>query len=377
MRWAQPRGLLMRRWMLAGLALTLLGCATAERPTPAPLDASPARLSLSRGWMYKLGLPVAGLSVAVLPDQFVLASRDGLVVSLDAASGAERSRTVLGRRLSAGVGSDGVHAAVVTEGNELVVLRGGRELWRVLLPAASVTAPLVAGERVFALTVDRTVLAFDALDGRALWTYRRSGDALALRHPGVLLARQDTLVVGLGSRLVALDPLQGTVRQDIVVADPRGTNEVERLADVVGPAAQRGSSACVRAFQSTVSCVDIDRGTLVWGRSQSGFQGVAGDGEAVYGADSSDRITAWRRTAGEQLWSTERLRHRQLSAPVALPAGVVFGDYQGWLHVLSRDKGEPLVRLPTDGSAIVALTRSGTQLLAVTRDGNVYTYRPR
>ncbi len=103
---------------------------------------------------------------------------------------------------------------------------------------------------------------------------------------------------------------------------------------------------------------------------------MAGDSEAVYGADSSDRITAWRRSAGEQLWSTERLRHRQLSAPVALPAGVVFGDYQGWLHVLSRDKGEPLVRLPTDGSAIVALTRSGTLLLAVTRDGNVWTYRP-
>lgn len=376
MRSALPRRAPWRRWVLAGLTLVLAGCAVSDRPAPAPLEASPARLSLSRGWTARLGAPVAGLSVAVLPDQFVLASRDGVVLSLDAATGAERSRVALGRRLSAGVGSDGTHTAVVTEGNELVVFSGGRERWRATLAARSVTAPLVAGERVFALTVDRTVVAFDALDGRPLWQYRRSGDALALLQPGVLLARQDTLVVGLGARLLALDPLQGTVRQEMVVADPRGTNEVERLADVVGPATRHAGTVCARAFQSTVSCIDVDRGTVLWNRNQAGFQGVAGDADAVYGADGSDRITAWRRSAGEQLWTTERLRNRQLSTPVDLPAGVVFGDFQGWLHVLSRDKGEPLVRLPTDGSAIVTLVRSGTLLLAVTRDGNVFTYRP-
>jgi GT2 family glycosyltransferase len=39
--------------------------------------------------------------------------------------------------------------------------------------AGLATAPLVAGERVFVLTVDRIVHAFDAIDGRRLWTMQR------------------------------------------------------------------------------------------------------------------------------------------------------------------------------------------------------------
>ena len=44
----------------------------------------------------------------------------------------------------------------------VVRLADGREVWRVRLPARAFTAPLVAGARVFVLTADRTVTAFDA-----------------------------------------------------------------------------------------------------------------------------------------------------------------------------------------------------------------------
>ena len=43
-----------------------------------------------------------------------------------------------------------------------------------------VAAPFVAGERVFALTLDRQVLAYDALDGRKIWELKRPGEPLTL-----------------------------------------------------------------------------------------------------------------------------------------------------------------------------------------------------
>jgi outer membrane protein assembly factor BamB len=56
---------------------------------------------------------------------------------------------------------------------------------------------------------------------------------------------------------------------------------------------------------------------------------------------------------------------------------VVFGDFEGWLHFLSRERGETLLRLPTDGSGLAApLVRVGTTLLAVTRAGGVHAFRP-
>ena len=97
-------------------------------------------------------------------------------------------------------------------------------------------------------------------------------------------------------------------------------------------------------------------------------------------AGASGRLSsraAWRRSSGDVAWSSDRLRHRGLSAPLSLGSTVVFGDAEGWLHLLSRDRGETLLRLPTDGSAIVApLVRSGLTVLAVTRAGNVFAFRP-
>jgi hypothetical protein len=56
---------------------------------------------------------------------------------------------------------------------------------------------------------------------------------------------------------------------------------------------------------------------------------------------------------------------------------VIFGDVEGWLHFLSHDKGETLLRLRTDGSPIVApLVRSQITVLAVTRKGGVFAFRP-
>ena len=275
------------------------------------------------------------------------------------------------------MGSDGRHAAVVTQDNELVVSDSERVVWRTRLNSRVVTAPLVAGERVFVQAIDRSLWAFDAFDGRLLWSTPRSGEALSLQQPGVLLAYRNTLLAGIGPRLTAIDPISGALRGQMTVAAPRGTNEVERLADLVAPPARLGETVCVRAFQSAVGCVNAERGSVLWTRQQGGHQGVAMDAEFVFGSDASDRITAWRRSSGDVAWSSDRLRHRGLSAPLSLGSTVVFGDAEGWLHLLSRDRGETLLRLPTDGSAIVApLVRSGLTVLAVTRAGNVFAFRP-
>jgi outer membrane protein assembly factor BamB len=365
------------RWLAVSVALALGACSSFEKPKPTPLEPLSPKIAGKQVWRQSLGKPLSGMSVAVLGDRFMLASEDGRITSLDIGTGAVRSQVSVGAALSAGVGSDGRHAAVVTQNNELVVVDGEREVWRTRLNSRVVTAPLVAGERVFIQAVDRSIVAFDVFDGRRLWTVGRSGEALSLAQPGVLLAYRNTLLVGLGARMLALDPLTGALRADSTFAAPRGTNEVERLADLVGPAARSGEVVCARAFQIAVTCLNAERNAVLWSRPQGGFEGLAIDAEFVAGADATDRISVWRRASGDVVWTSERLRYRGLTAPLSVGSTWVFGDSEGWLHVLSHDRGEPLLRLPTDGSAIVApLVRSGLTMLAVTRSGNVFAFRP-
>lgn len=368
------------RWtpalLLAGAAL-LAACSTANKPKPTPLEPLTPSIAGRQVWSAGIGSIDFPLAVAVRNGQFIAAASNGTVLALNAETGAEVWRAQAGAVLSAGVGSDGRFSAVVTRNNEVVVFEGPQQRWKQRVPARVVTAPLVAGERVFVLAVDRSVHAFDALDGRRLWSFQRPGDALTLAQAGVLMAARNQLLVGQGGRLVALDALRGTVVWDVTVATPRGSNEVERLADLVGPAVRNGDRVCMRSFQNAVGCVDLARPALLWTRNQGGLQAVGGSADRIVGGDASDRLSSWHAATGELAWSNERLLYRGLSGALAVGPSVVIGDSQGWVHFLSAADGSPQLRLPTDGKAVVGTpVLSGTTVLVTTRAGGLFAFRP-
>lgn len=366
-----------RAFAAAALAALLVACAGGpEKPKPAPLEPLSPQIATRQAWTARVDAAAAPVAVARPAPAFAVADRGGALVALAADSGRELWRADAGMRIASGLGSDGRWAAAVTRDNELVAYEAGRELWRARLIARVTTPPVVAGERIFVMGVDRVVYAFDVLDGRRLWALQRPGDALTLSQSAVLAPFKDTLLVGQGARLVGVEPRAGAVRWDVPFATPRGTNEVERLADLVGPLARHGDTVCARAFQSAVACADAQRGTLLWTRPAGGTSSVAVDAERVYGADASGRITAWRSASGDVAWTSEKLLYRQLSGPAVFGRAVVFGDVEGWLHFLARDSGAPLLRLPTDGSAIVLPpVVAGDTLLVATRGGGLYAFR--
>ena len=198
-----------------------------------------------------------------------------------------------------------------------------------------------------------------------------------LRQAGVLLAVGDTLVVGLGSRLVGLNPANGSTRWDAPIATPRGTNDVERLVDVIGRVSRDAEVVCARAFQAAVTCVNTSRGNVLWSKPASGSVGLHGDDRLVFGVESDGKVMAWRRSDGQLSWSSEQLRYRGLSTPLAVGRSVVVGDASGLVHWLSRDDGVLLTRMGTDGSAVVSgpVLADGT-LVVVTRQGGIFGFKP-
>ena len=364
------------------LATTLIGCSLwgggTEKPKPAELGANVPVLGVRQAWAARIGgLKDMPLMVHVQGNTISVGSVDGTVAGIDARTGGDLWRISLDEPLAAGVGSDGKWTAVVSSRNEIVVLEAGRELWRKRLSSQVYTAPLVAGARIFVLGADRSVTAFDAANGVRLWNVARAGEPLVLRQPGVLLAVGDTLVTGSSGRLVGLNPDNGVVRWEAPLASSRGTNDVERLVDLVAPVSRVDSSVCVRAFQMAVGCVNVSRGTVDWVQKASGGQGIQGAEDLVLGTESNGVVVAWSRRDGRKLWSTDRLQYRKLTAPLVLGRSVVIGDESGLLHFLSRDDGAPLNRVQTDGSGItVTPVVAADTLIVVTRNGSVFGYRP-
>jgi outer membrane protein assembly factor BamB len=363
--------------LIASVVLLTACSGSAKRPEPAPLAANVALIGVKQAWVSRIGEVPAGAGPTVVGNSVVIAAVDGTVAAMDAASGRDIWRGSAGAAVVTGAGSDGKLAAVITRANELVTLDAGNLLWKAKLPAQAFTAPFVGGARVFVVLADKSVHAFDGATGKKLWTLQRPSEPLVLSKPGAILAVGDTLVVGLGGRLVGLNPNNGTVRWEAPIAAPRGTNDVERLVDIVSSVSRVGDVVCARAFQAAVGCVNAIRGTPLWNRPANGSEGVHGDGNFLFGTEADGKLIAWRKSDGQSAWQSERLLYRSLSAPLVVGRSVVVGDNAGNLHMLSREDGSPLNRLTTDGSAIVGSpVLAGDSLVAVTKSGGVFGFRP-
>ena len=367
-------------FLIASCVLSVSGCAffdSSSKPKPTNLQAVNGFVSAKQSWVSRIGPVNFPLEVAQVAGVVHVANSEGAVAAIDARTGADVWRTNVGSAIAAGVGSDGKITAVVTKANDVVALLDGREIWREKLGSEVYTRPLVAGGRVFVLAADRSTHAFDGQTGKRLWSQQRPTEPLVLRQGGVLLAVNDTLVVGLSGRLAGMNPGNGSVRWEAAIASPRGINDVERLVDLVGGVSREGDIVCARAFQANVGCVNTSRGSLLWTVPANGAQGVRGDDRFLFGTESDGTVQAWSRADGQRAWKSEALRYRGLSTPLVVGRSIAIGDATGIVHLLSRADGALLNRISTDGSAIAAAPALvGDTLVTVTRNGGVYGFVP-
>jgi outer membrane protein assembly factor BamB len=123
-----------------------------------------------------------------------------------------------------------------------------------------------------------------------------------------------------------------------------------------------------------VACFDVMRGETLWARDVSSIAGMGLDPRNAYITDERSAVLALDRRSGASVWKQDKLAGRWASAPLALGRHVIVGDFEGYVHVLSRDDGAFVARIATDGSAIqvppVALDLS--TFLVQTRNGGVF-----
>ena len=375
-----PRSVASKRWLtwLGVMAVSMLAAcsSTPDKPTPTALTPLTSQRTVTPLWSAQVG-PVGNvLAMNTASGRLAVVSQNGLVSVMNAETGSLTWQFPLNTPISAGIGGDGLRYAVVTQANELVTLSDGKVLWRAKLPANAFTTPLVAGGRVFALTTDRTVLAFDGATGQRLWSQQRSGEALVVRQAGILTTFQENLLVGLSGRLVAMSPSNGVSRWESTVGSSRGTNEVERLVDLVAGVSRVNNVVCARAYQTAVSCVDATRGSVVWTRAAQGHVGVTGNETWVFGSETDGKFFAWNRTSGQVAWQTDSLRFRGLTAPSFADGQLLVGDELGWLHWLDPKNGQTLARVQLDSSGIAATPlRVGKNWVSVSKNGLLQAYR--
>src|SRR4029079_12531303 len=325
-------------------------------PKPAELPALTNAHAVKVLWSASIGAAEGFFfSPTLVGDSVYAASRAGNGTVLEAATGKSRWRISVGKRISSGVGSDGVLAVVAAEDGEGFALdaQSGVVKWRARVSSEVLAQPKLSDGLVLVRSADSKIFAFGIEDGKRRWVYQRPAAALIVRSPVGLTAHQGAAYAGFsGGKLVAIALADGMARWEATVALPKGATELERVTDIVGDPSAQGREVCSAAFQGRVACYDAQNGNQLWAREMSTLTGVSFDARYAFVSDDKGALHALARGNARSIWKQDRLANRQLSLPIPLGTEVAVGDLQGYVHFVARESGAFIGRQATDGSAV-------------------------
>ncbi|HXV08712.1 MAG TPA: outer membrane protein assembly factor BamB [Burkholderiales bacterium] len=366
-----------RAAVLALLGAGLAACGGADAVKPAELvDFKP--LAKARvAWRASVGEAKPFVFAPAFYDGSVYAaSRAGLLARLDGASGKPIWRVDTKQKLSGGVGADADLVLVGSpKGVVLAYSTDGKELWRAQVSSEVLGAPRAAEGMVVVRSADGRFFGLDAATGARKWEHQITLPPLLLRaHPSVTIVRQLVLAGLPAGRVLALDLASGTPVWEALVAQPKGDNELERITDIAAaPVLVSDDQACAAAYQGRVACLDIGKGTFVWGRDASSAGRLGVDSLTVFVTEPNGTILAFDKESGATVWKQDKLLNRGVTGPTVTGDFVTVGDYQGYVHVLDAEEGAFAARIATDGSPIGAEPlRVGDNIVVQTRKGGVF-----
>jgi len=350
-------------WVLL-LAFSLTGCALFETDNSIPpmaLKEIQAKTSVKTLWSTRVGVGTNEEYLYLVPAEYdnaiFVADATGEITKVAPEDGKKIWSVNLDLPVSAGVGKGAGFIFVGTSQGEVVALQpdNGQIAWRSRVSSEILAAPQASSDKVIVHTADGNVFGLDTASGVIVWTYKGNPPALTLRGSSPPLLLADHVALGFSNgRIAVLDTRNGQKVWEHTLSLPQGRSELQRLVDVNGAVLEDNGILYGVSYQGKLAAVDVRGNKPLWEHTMSSYRSLSADSKAIYVTDADGIVWALDRKKGETLWQEEQLQRRKLSAPSVWGDYIVVGDYEGYLHVLSRETGELFGRERIDSSALDA-----------------------
>jgi outer membrane protein assembly factor BamB len=207
-----------------------------------------------------------------------------------------------------GLGADGSTLYAVNGLFQLVALDAatGKQKWRQDIGIPGRSAPMIADGRVFLITIDDRLLAFDAEGGRQLWTHQAAAPVTALLGQPAPSYYRGLVIAGFGSgELACVRADSGTT----VWTDGLGASQGR--ATVADFLSIRGAPVIVNGLVYAISmgglliCNDVPSGRRVWERQVAGEDTPYIAGDWMFVVSAQQEIAAIGINDGRVTWITQ------------------------------------------------------------------------
>ncbi len=357
----------IKRLLVLILSLSLMACGTVKGwltdetyvAPPAELIEFSQEFTPELVWSINNGEGAADysdLGVWLQADMVIAVDHEGEVASYEAITGRQLWQVELDVPVTTGAGGGDNLILIGSKEGEILALdeTTGQLLWRKRLTSEVLAPPKASHNVVVARTADGRLTGLSAEDGSILWNYQRSVPLLSLRGTGAPVVADDKVVAGYANgKLVALSIIDGKVLWEKSIAVPRGRSELDRLVDIDATPVIKQGKVYVVSYHGNVAAVSLDTGRILWSREASSRTRLdAAVGEAVFVSDDSDYVWAYQDGSGDALWRQTRLLRRTISAPAIVGDNILVGDFEGYMHWISRADGRFVARLQVADAAI-------------------------
>ncbi len=366
--WIRGLGRLSVAMMLAA-TFALSGCATVSSwfseaeiaDPPAELVDFEEDIEVDEIWSRRVGAGVSEYYLKLRPlvenGRVFAAERKGGVAAYDARSGDRIWDAETDTPISGGPGGGEGLVLVGSSDGDVVALsaESGEEKWRTRVSSEVLAPPVAANGVVVTRTADGKLFGLGARDGTRLWVYDRTVPVLTLRGTSMPVLVSGAAISGFDSgQLVAVSLENGQTLWESRIAMPRGRSELERLVDIDADPLVADGVVYAVTYQGRIAALDLFSGNVIWQRDMSSYAGLGLQDEIIYVTDTDSYVWALDRRNSASLWRQDKLKNRQLTAPLGIGRYVVVGDFEGYVHWLSREDGRMLARVRVDGNGILA-----------------------
>ncbi len=295
-------------------------------------------------------------------------SADGVVKANEIGKAAQLWKQKLNTVVSAGLSvADELLLLATSEAEVIAMAKDNGEIrWRSAVSSEVLAAPVVSGNVVIVRSADGVTQALSTDNGEQLWSFSSNVPALSLRGDASPVVAGELVLLGQANgRLSALSIFDGVLQWESAIVVPQGRTDLERMVDVDATPLVVADVIYVAAHQGRVQALSKLTGAPLWSRDLGTSVGMTVDSERLYIVDDEGQVWALDRRNGATLWKLDKLKYRDLSAPVSYADSVVVGDYEGQLHWISKDDGAIIARHQVD--------ENGVRVAPLVRDGVLYS----
>ena len=367
----------MQRILALIFILGLTGCATLTNMTdtvgdlfknsdnsepPAELTEYEPEVKLDVLWDKSDGIGTDELALNLVPavaeGRVIIADHDGLIQARSLIDGELFWEVETDLPISSGPVIDGDLLFVGTSKADVLALNTntGEAVWKHRVSSVVLALPVVVGDNLIVRSADGYDIALNRADGTQNWVVEHNIPALTVRGDGAPVAVGNMVIIGYANgKLIAINSANGAHIWETSVAVPHGRSEIDRLSDLNGTPVLSDDIIFVSSYQSGVNAVMPIDGEILWrNETISAFQGLSTDFSYLYLCDANSDVWQLDQRNGASYWKQTDLHQRRLSMPAVYGDYVVVGDFEGYLHWLSKTDGRLLGRIEITDEPIVA-----------------------